>query len=50
MDSFTERMAMLRNDNGAGLEDEYAVSGGMEGGRGGWCGGREEVEGEGRMV
>ncbi|KAL5486475.1 hypothetical protein EMCRGX_G018961 [Ephydatia muelleri] len=24
VDSFTERIAMLRNDNGAGLEDEYA--------------------------
>ena len=31
VDSFTERIAMLRNDNGAGLEDEYAVSEGREG-------------------
>ena len=39
VDSFTERIAMLRNDNGAGLEDEYAVSGGGLGRREGALGG-----------
>ena len=33
VDSFTESTAMLKKDNGAGLEDEYAVSGGISSGR-----------------